>query len=127
MHRAPNDLIHEEAVNVGNAVFAQRLKAERNKKGISMDALAKALGVNKSRVGMWETNGILPRQDALLRLCKFFNVTADYLLGNDGQARNAVAFNAIQRRLMTFDETQLKRVEELLNAEFDEAFGGKGE
>ena len=67
MHRAPNDLIREEAVNVGNAVFAQRLKAERNKKGISMDALAKALGVNKSRVGMWETNGILPPDELVAK------------------------------------------------------------
>ncbi|MBP3710106.1 MAG: helix-turn-helix transcriptional regulator [Treponema sp.] len=52
---------------MGNAVFAQRLKAERNKKGISMDALAKALGVNKSRVGMWETNGILPPDELVAK------------------------------------------------------------
>lgn len=45
--------------------------------------LAEKLGVQKSRVSMWETNGTIPRNDTLLKLCDFFNVTAVYLLGNE--------------------------------------------
>lgn len=37
-----------------------------------MELLANAVGVTKSRVNMWENNGTVPRQNALLKLAKFF-------------------------------------------------------
>lgn len=40
------------------------------------------IGVAKSRVNMWENNGTVPRQDALIRISEYFQVSTDDLLGN---------------------------------------------
>ena len=67
----------------GNKIFAERVKAEKEKHNLTTTQLAEKLGINKSRISMWETNGTIPRQDMLLKLCTLFNVSSDYLLGNE--------------------------------------------
>lgn len=48
---------------MGNAKFSERIKAERLKKNLGQEELAKKLGIQKTRVCMWETQGTVPRQD----------------------------------------------------------------
>ena len=67
---------------MGNKIFANRIKKLRTDKKLSLDMLAKELGINKSRIGMWETNGTVPRDDILIKLSQYFNVSIDYLLSN---------------------------------------------
>lgn len=113
---------------MGNEVFAERVKALREKKGLSGTELAARLGIQKTRVSMWETNGTVPRQDMLLRLCDFFNVSADYLLGNDradGQNPRNSRIHSIQRLLNNLDDGELDKAENILNAVFDRTFGGE--
>lgn len=50
---------------------------------ISQVELAKKLGVTKQCVSNWENDNILPSIDMLVKIVKFFNVSADYLLGLD--------------------------------------------
>ena len=45
---------------MANEVFKKRMKELRQKKGVSMEELATALNVSKSRVNMWENNGLFP-------------------------------------------------------------------
>ena len=68
---------------MGNETFASRIKKLRKDKKLSLDGLAKELGINKSRIGMWENNGTVPRDDVLIEVSKYFGVSIDYLLGND--------------------------------------------
>ena len=92
----------------GNRVFAERIKAEREKMGLSTTDLAKKLGVQKTRISMWETNGTVPRQEMLFKLCELFNVSADYLLGNDrtdGKNPKNETICSIQRGLDKPDRT----------------------
>ena len=55
----------------GNKTFAERVKAQREKIGLSSTELATKLGIQKTRVSMWETNGTVPRQDMLFKVCDF--------------------------------------------------------
>ena len=64
-------------------MFAQRLKELRNNYGLSQESLAKKLGLAQQTYGHWETGRTQPDQNTLIRLANFFNVTTDYLLGND--------------------------------------------
>lgn len=111
----------------GNEIFAGRVKAEREKLGLSSTDLAGKLGVQKTRVSMWETKGTVPRQEVLFKLCDLFNVSADYLLGNDktdGKNPKNETIYSIQRGLDKLSETQLETAQNILKAAFQDAFGG---
>ncbi len=56
----------------------RRLRLARN---ISQVDLAKALGVTKQSISNWENNNIQPSIDMLIRICDYFRVTTDYMLG----------------------------------------------
>ncbi len=59
------------------------LKTERNKKGLSQMAFAKILGISQQTVGSWEIGRTSPDLDMLVKIAGFFNISTDYLLGND--------------------------------------------
>ncbi len=111
----------------GNEIFAERVKAEREKMGISATELASKLKIQKTRVSMWETNGTVPRQDMLMKLCDFFNVSLDYLLGNDkldGKNPKNETISSIQRGLDKLSAADLQIAQNILQAAFKDAFGG---
>lgn len=111
---------------MGNSKFSERIKAERIKRNLGQEELAKALGIQKTRVCMWETQGTVPRQDVLLKLCDFFNVSADYLLGNDGKGSNPTdeTINQLQRGFSKLNPEDLEKAKNILKAAFSDAFGG---
>lgn len=61
--------------------FIERLKELRAEKGLSQAQLAKATGISTGAIGFWETGERVPNALAIITLAKFFNVSADYLLG----------------------------------------------
>ena len=62
-------------------ILAERLLELRTERKISQADLAKELGVSRGVVCYWETNQSKPTAPNLLKLAKFFNVSADYLIG----------------------------------------------
>ncbi len=110
---------------MGNQYFSTRVKELREKASLSMDQLASHLGVTKSRVNMWENNGTVPRMNVLVDLAKFFNVSTDYLLGND-DTRNVSVDNtklsSLQRNLGKLNEAELEKAEGMLKAVFTDIF-----
>ncbi|MFG6352593.1 MAG: helix-turn-helix domain-containing protein [Oscillospiraceae bacterium] len=64
-----------------NAPFPTQLRELREKRGVSQAVFAKALGVSKSTVGLWETGDTLPDAKSIRDIAEYFEVTADYLLG----------------------------------------------
>jgi len=110
---------------MGNQIFSKRIKDLREGMHLSMDQLAKELGVNKSRVNMWENNGTIPRGELLIKLAQFFKVTTDYLLGNDdmtGLSATNIKLNALQRNLGKLNERELEQAEGMLKAVFMDIF-----
>lgn len=59
------------------------LKELRERKGITQSALSKIMQVSPSTVGMWEQGRREPDYDNLKKLANLFDVTIDYLLGNE--------------------------------------------
>lgn len=58
-----------------------RIKNLREEKDIKQEQLSKILNVQRSNISKYETGKILLREDQIINLCNFFNVSADYLLG----------------------------------------------
>ncbi len=58
-----------------------RLKMLRNEKGVSQKEVAKAIGVTLSAYSNYEQGIREPSYEILIKLCKYFQVSADYLLG----------------------------------------------
>ena len=58
-----------------------RLKELREEKGLSQIQLAKEIGVNHRTISQYEIGVREPDIQTIKKLCKFFDVTAGYLLG----------------------------------------------
>ena len=110
---------------MANRFFSTRIKELREKAGLSMDQLAKRLGITKSRINMWENNGTVPRMNVLVELAKFFNVTTDYLLGNDDESNLSLEntrLSTLQRNLGKLSEADLEKADGMLKAVFMDIF-----
>lgn len=110
---------------MGTNTFGNRIKKLRTDRNLSLDGLANELHINKSRIGMWENSGTIPREDVLIQLSKYFNVSIDYLLGNEkmeDKKPESERLQYIQRGLEKLDETRLKKAETVLSAMFDDIF-----
>lgn len=64
-------------------VFKDNLKSLRTEKGIGQVELARALGLSKGIISMWENGLREPHMNALIKLADFFNITIDYLVGRE--------------------------------------------
>ena len=62
-------------------LFKERLRELRTEKHLSQSELAKALNVGQRSISSWETGFRQPDFEMLEQIVKFFEVTADYLLG----------------------------------------------
>ena len=62
-------------------LFAQRLKELREEQGLSMSNMAKQMGISHAQISCWEAGTRSPLMESIIALCKFFNVSADYLIG----------------------------------------------
>ena len=110
---------------MGNKVFAERIKLLRTNKKLSLDGLANELGINKSRIGMWENNGTVPRDEVLIQLSQFFDVSIDYLLGNDkmqDKEPDSGKLQYLQRGLGKLDDKRLEKAEKVLSVMFEDIF-----
>ena len=71
-------------------MLSTRLKELRATKQISQAELSNILGVTQQAVGKWERDKTTPDYETLKKLASFFNVTTDYLLGNDAPAASSL-------------------------------------
>lgn len=62
-------------------MISTRLKSLREDADLSQKELAKLLGVSPSTIGMYEAGKRTPDSEMLTRICDFFNITVDYLIG----------------------------------------------
>ena len=62
-------------------MFPQRLKELRIEKGDTQKVIASYLGITFFAYQKYEYGSREPSFDMLINLCKYFDVSADYLLG----------------------------------------------
>ena len=57
-----------------------RIKYQRQRKGLSQSDLAKKINVSRSTVACWETNKAMPRIETLKKISRVFKCKIDDLL-----------------------------------------------
>ena len=62
-------------------MLSENLKTARNNANYTQDDVAKYLNVKRQTYGAYETGKSTPNPDTLIMLAKFYDVSADYLLG----------------------------------------------
>lgn len=67
---------------MAETVFSTQLKKLRKERGVKQEDLAEHLGVSAQAVSKWE-NGSYPDGDLLPKIAKFFQVSIDYLYGDE--------------------------------------------
>lgn len=63
--------------------IGERIKFERNKKGISQAALGELLQLTQQAIGKWEKNLAEPDSETLLKLSDIFEIPVSSLLGRE--------------------------------------------
>lgn len=62
-------------------MFSRRIKELRLEKGLTLKQVSEAIGVTLRAVYNYEAGIREPSFDTLCKLCRFFEVSSDYLLG----------------------------------------------
>ena len=87
-------------------MFNERLRELRTASGLSQVDLAEKLGVSKQSVSNWENDNIQPSIDMLLKISRTFNVSTDFLLGED---------NHRYIELTKLTKSQIHHVQQIIN------------
>lgn len=61
--------------------FNERLKMLRYEIGITQKELGEKIGVGRTTISEYESGKIVPKQDGLIKIAEYFNVSVDYLTG----------------------------------------------
>lgn len=62
-------------------LFPSRLRATRQRLGLTQEELGKSVKVTKQSIYLYESGGAFPGLDTFAKLCKAMDTTPDYLLG----------------------------------------------
>jgi transcriptional regulator with XRE-family HTH domain len=76
--------------------FGQRLKALREKRGLTQVDLARAIGVHKMQLLRYEHGQSSPTAERVIGLARVLRVTADVLLRGDRKGEESIPFENIQ-------------------------------
>ena len=93
-------------------MFEDKLRYLRQQRSMSQKELGQALGVSTSTIGMYEQGRRQPDNQMLMKICSYFAVTADYLIGNRPSDMDDVMteVEALGRRLMSSEALMFEGV-----------------
>ena len=63
----------------GEIIFIEVLEKELKKRNLTLNKMAKTTGISQAATSRWK-HGSYPSIDVLANICKYLNVSADYLL-----------------------------------------------
>lgn len=66
----------------GVNVYGQRLKEARKKKNLTLINVGIRLNTTHATISRYENEKLEPNINTLKELCKIYNVSADYIIGN---------------------------------------------
>lgn len=91
-------------------ICAERMKMLREERGLTMDELAKEIGMSPCSVYYYEHSKHVPNIITLIKYAMYFGVSTDYLLGMEEDAEIIAA----TLRAMMVDRPQETRLSKLL-------------
>lgn len=62
-------------------MYGQRIRELRLEKGLTQAKLAEALNTTQRNISKYETEALDLSTETVVKICKYFGVTSDYLLG----------------------------------------------
>ena len=83
-HKSRRDLEHppRDCERGTHMTFSEKLQNLRKANGLSQEQLAEKLNVSRQAVSKWET-GAMPDMDNIIKLCRFFDCSLDYLMRDE--------------------------------------------
>ena len=97
-----------------NNVFADRLKElvrEKKRDGKGLRDIAKDVGVCPGILSDWQNGNKAPRSDSIVNLARYFDVSADYMLGLTDEKKTR---NQPKRQRVLDDETMKALANDIL-------------
>ncbi len=64
-------------------MYGERLRELRCEKGFTQKQLAEKLNISQKSLGKYERESLDLSTELIVRICRYFQVSADYLLGLD--------------------------------------------
>ena len=62
-------------------IFGKRIKILKEELGLTNRQMSELTGVDKGNFSSWMIEYNMPNSDSVIKICKAFNVSADWLLG----------------------------------------------
>lgn len=100
--------------------FAKQIQIIRKNNELSMSEFAESLGVTKSRVNMWENNGVIPRTELLILIAQKYKTPLHILLGIEEISSENKNRNSLFQFLLTLDNNQLEKSDKILRLVFND-------
>jgi len=102
----------------GKSEFAVVLGKLRREKGLSQRQAATELGISQALLSHYENDAREPKLDFVVKVCDYYEVTTDYILGRtkergDGTARLSVKVNEIVDMLEGLKSTEAELMSKL--------------
>lgn len=82
------------------ATMGERIRAERDRRGLTLETVAKAVGISAQALSQWETDvtkGIRPVN--FLRWCAYFGVDPYYIVFGTAKEKGPPADPRLKQRL----------------------------
>lgn len=97
-------------------MFLERVLSLISQKGISKNKMLTDLKLGKNSFVNWQERGTIPSGETLSKIAEYFNVSIDYLLGNETKNETAIDDNDIKFALFSgHDEITDEMFDEVRN------------
>lgn len=94
-------------------MFYENLEKILKQKNLTLNKLAKGTGLAQSPTSRWK-NGTIPNGETIIKICKYLNVSADYLLDLDTGAPPPILTDQEQQLLEHFRQCSPGEKESIL-------------
>lgn len=81
--------------------FGRRLKELRTEKRESQKNVARKIGISVNAISQYESNARFPNEEILKRLCEYYNISSDYLLGLTDVKHSPLTKEEAKQKMMT--------------------------
>lgn len=102
-----------------NALLGQRIRQQRQLKGLTMEQLAEMVGLSKNYISMIERGEKVPSTSTLVKIINGLHISADILLCDEVVAVKGVVDEELDRRMRALDPHQRKAVLAILDSVLD--------
>ncbi|MDR2598885.1 MAG: helix-turn-helix transcriptional regulator [Oscillospiraceae bacterium] len=94
--------------------FATRLAKLRREKGLSQRQASAKLGLSQALLSHYENDAREPKLDFVVKICDFYGVTSDYILGRTNEKKGGITKLANEINSITDKWIELKISESAL-------------